>query len=84
MGGSDSLVAWDPSHYHGTSLQDYPPTTDMVSEFYQVGLACVTPNRIPGLWEKYAIQQATLKEVRDGVLSDSEDESDGLVGKDEE
>jgi hypothetical protein len=76
MGGSDSLVAWDPSHFHGTSLQDYPPTTDMVSEFYQVGLACVTPNRIPGLWKKYAMQQATLKEVRDGVLSDSEKESD--------
>jgi hypothetical protein len=48
----------------------------MVSEFYQVGLACVTPNRIPGLWKKYALQQATLEEVRDGVLSDSENDMD--------
>lgn len=76
MGGSDTLVAWDPSHFHGTSLQDYSPSTDMVSEFYQVGLACVTPNRIPGLWKKYALQQATLEEVRDGVLSDSENDMD--------
>ena len=41
MGGSDS-VAWDPSHFHGTSLQDYAPSSNMVSEFHQVGLACVT------------------------------------------
>ena len=77
MGGSDSLVTWDPSHFHGTSLQDYSPSSDMVSEFYQVGLACATPNRIPGLWKKYAMQQATLEEIREGVLSDSGDDSDG-------
>jgi hypothetical protein len=59
-GGSDSLVAWDPSHFHGTSLQEYSPSSNMVSQFYQVGLACVTPNRIPGLWKKYAMKQATL------------------------
>jgi hypothetical protein len=47
----------------------------MLTKFYQVGLACVTPNRIPGLWEKYAMQQATLQEVKEGVLSNSE--SDG-------
>ena len=58
MGGSDSLVAWDPSHFHGTSLQEYLPTSNMVSQFYQVGLACVTPNRVPGLWKKYAEKQA--------------------------
>ena len=71
-GSSDSLVVWDPSHFHGTSLQEYTPSSDMVSEFYQVGLACVTPNRIPGLWDKYARQQATLEQVREGVLSDGE------------
>ena len=77
MGGSDSLVAWDPSHFHGTSLQEYSPTSNMVSQFYQVGLACVTPNHIPGLWKKYAEKQATLEEVRDGVLSDGGEESEG-------
>ena len=77
-GGSNSLVIWDPSHFHGTSLQHYAPSSNMVSEFYQVGLACVTPNRIPGLWKKYAMSQATLQEVKEGVLSDGEDrDSDG-------
>ena len=74
MGGSDSLVAWDPSDFHGTSLQDYLPSSNMVSQYYQVGLACVTPNRLPGVWKKYAKQQATLEEVKEGVLSDDEDD----------
>ena len=30
-GGSDSLVVWDPSHFHGTSLQDYPPSLNSAS-----------------------------------------------------
>jgi hypothetical protein len=72
MGGSDSLVAWDPSHFHGTSLQEYSPSS---TEFCQVGLACVTPNRIPGLWKKYARQQATLEQVREGVLSDGDEDN---------
>lgn len=76
MGHSDSLVAWDPSHFHGTSLQDYSPSSNMVSEFYQVGLACVTPNRIPGLWKKYAMEQATLEQVKEGVLSEDDDDDD--------
>jgi len=84
-GGSDSLVAWDPSHWHGTSLQDYSPSSDMVSEFYQMGLLCITPNRIPGLWKKYAMQQATLEEVREEFLSDTDDggeDGDGDYGED--
>jgi hypothetical protein len=74
MGGSDTLLAWDPSHFHGTSLQEYSPSSNMVSEFYQLGLACITPNRIPRLWEKYAKKQATLEELREGVLGDEDDE----------
>ena len=46
----------------------------MVSEFHQVGLACVTPNCIPGLWKKYAMRQVTLEQVKEGVLTDSEDD----------
>lgn len=76
IGASDSLVAWDPSHFHGTSLQAYSPASDMVSEFYHLGLVIITPNRIPGLWKKYAMQQATLEEVWEGVLSDGENEDD--------
>ena len=32
QGGDDTIVAWDPSHFHGTSLQDYPPTSQTISE----------------------------------------------------
>ena len=76
MGGSDSLIAWDPSHFHGTSLQDYSPSSGMVSDFYQDGLVFATPNRIPGLWEKFAMQQMTMEEVRKGVLHGSGNDSD--------
>jgi hypothetical protein len=72
-GGSDSLVAWDPSHWHGTSLQEYSPSSDMLTEFYQYGLLCITPNCIPGLWKKYAKQQVTLEEVGEEFLSDTND-----------
>jgi hypothetical protein len=82
MGGNDTLVAWDPSHFHGTSLQDYSPSSNMVSDFYQVGLACVTPNRMPGLWEKFVLEQATLEEVQEGVFSDGEENGDENKGDD--
>jgi hypothetical protein len=67
-------MAWDPSHFHGTSLQEYSPSSNMVSEIYQLGMVCITPNRIPGLWEKYALEQVTLEEVREGVLGESDDD----------
>ena len=75
-GGNDSLVVWDPSHFHGTSLQDYFPTSNTVSQFHQIGLAGVTPNHVPGLWKKYAMQQATLEQVKEGVLRDCDSDGD--------
>ena len=77
-GASDTIIAWDPSHWHGTSLQEYLPSSDMVSETYQLGLLCITPNRIPGIWKKYAMRQTTLEEVREGFISDSEDEAEEM------
>jgi hypothetical protein len=48
----------------------------MVSEIYQLGMVCITPNRIPGLWKRYALDQVTLEEVREGVLGESDEDSD--------
>ena len=73
MGDSDTLVTWDPPHFQGTSLQDYSPSSNMVSQINQVGMACVTPNHVPGLQMKYVMQQATLEQVKDSVLSDGDD-----------
>jgi hypothetical protein len=76
MGSTDTLMAWDPSHFHGTSLQDYLPSSDMLSNIFQLGLVCITPNRIPGLWKKYAQKQVTLKEVCEGVGIENDDDGD--------
>jgi hypothetical protein len=69
-------MAWDPSHFHGTSLQEYSPSTNMVSQYYQLGMVCITPNRFPKLWEKYVKQQATLEELREGLLGEGDEDSD--------
>jgi len=76
MGGRDTLFAWDPSHFHGTSLQEYAPSSNMLSEFHQMGLVCITPNRIPGLWKRYAKKEVTLAQVKEGVFGESDDDSD--------
>ena len=47
----------------------------MISESYQLGLVCITPNRIPGLWKKYARKKATFEELREGVLGDEDDKN---------
>lgn len=73
-GCGDTIVAWDPSHWHGTSLQDYPPTTQILSDFNQTGLAIVTPSRLSQVWNQYTNNQATLDEVEKkwAALSDEE------------
>ena len=76
MESTDTLIIWDPSHFHGTSLQDYPPSSDMLSNFYQLGFLCITPNRIPGLWKKYTQKQVTLKEVCEGVNIEKDNDGD--------
>jgi hypothetical protein len=43
-GGPDTVVAWQPSHWHGTSLQNYHPDTQVVADLNQTGLSIFTPN----------------------------------------
>ena len=62
-----TIVVWNPSHFHGTSLQDYPPTSQTISEFNQIDLAIVTPSRFLQLWEK---KQVSLQQLRDALQSD--------------
>ena len=67
QGGDDTIVVWDPSHFHGISLQDYPPTSQTISKFNQIGLAIVTRSHFPQLWEK---KQVSLQQLRDALQSD--------------
>lgn len=76
MGCSDTLFVFNPSHFHGTSLQDYSPSSGMVSESFQDTMLFVTPNRIRGLWEKYARQQVTLEEFREMNILHGDDEEE--------
>ena len=84
-GGNDTVVAWDPSHWHGTSLQDYEPTLQHISDFNQVGLAIVTPNRLGEAWKEFARNNMTLDDlVALAQKQNSEDECDEREGDDEE
>jgi|SRR6266404_4856678 hypothetical protein len=74
-GGADTVVAWDPSQWHGTSLQNYPPTTQTIPEFNQTGLALVTPLRISHVWKQYE-ESLTLDEARREWAKDSGSEEE--------
>jgi len=71
-GGPDTVVAWDPEHWHGTSLQNYSPTAEVVSTLNQTGLSIFTPERLPGLWDKYDKHQLAVEQVQ-RKLMDAED-----------
>ena len=75
-GGPDSVVAWDPSHWHGTSLQNFPPTTQVIPEFNQTGLAIFTPNRVAKIWEKHRNKEPTFEDLYSEWAVDKSEEAD--------
>ena len=48
-GARDTVVAWNPAHWHGTSLHHISPEVGEVSEFHQSGLTICTPACFEGL-----------------------------------
>lgn len=69
--------AWDPQHWHGTSLQYYNPTDALVSNSHQAGLAIITPPRLKKLFKEYAAMRATLPQLQQAAIqSDDEVQSD--------
>jgi len=67
-------VAWHPSHWHGTSLQNYSPETHVISDSNQAGLSIFTPNRISNLWNKYSAREISLDQLRTEWAQGSDDE----------
>jgi hypothetical protein len=63
-GAANTLVVWNPTDFHGTSLQNVDPK-DPNPPFVQSGLAIVTSNRIAGVFRKYAEQKITTSEAED-------------------
>jgi hypothetical protein len=68
--------AWDPSHWHGTSLQNYNPTDPLVSEIFQAGLAIITPPRLKKLFKEHheAGKHPTTAQLQQAALVDSGDD----------
>jgi hypothetical protein len=69
-GGPDTVVAWQPFHWHGTSLQNYHPETQVVSEFNQAGLSIFTPKRLSNLWNRYNENLISAEELEEEWLWD--------------
>jgi hypothetical protein len=70
QGAANTLVAWIPSEPHGTSLQDVDPS-DSNPAFCQRGLAFVTSNRLPSVWQKYIQGQITHANATQAATEDS-------------
>jgi len=75
----NTLIAWKPGKFHGTSLQKVQPTLK-ATDFWQMGLAILTSNRLPGAWRKYLINEMTEAEVVQHLAKDEEVESDISYG----
>ncbi|KAF8341093.1 hypothetical protein F5887DRAFT_888138, partial [Amanita rubescens] len=70
-GAKNTLIAWQPNHFHGTSLQLFSPDDDN-PECCQRGLAIVTPKRLPYVWSKYKEKEITRQEAMRTIYRDEE------------
>jgi len=75
----NTLIAWKPSKFHGTSLQKVEPALK-ATDFRQMGLAILTSNRLPAAWRKYLNDEMTEAEVVQHLAKDEEAESDISYG----
>ncbi|KAJ3891722.1 hypothetical protein GG344DRAFT_76645 [Lentinula edodes] len=69
---TNTAVFWQPEHFHGTSLQDIPPS-EKGGPVIQSGLSIVTSPRLPAIFDKFI--QGTLAEnqlVRTCFTSDED------------
>ncbi|EDR02770.1 uncharacterized protein LACBIDRAFT_332047 [Laccaria bicolor S238N-H82] len=65
----NTLVVWIPSDVHGTSLQDLNPR-NLNPEFLQTGIAIVTPNQLPSVWNVFCDSEMKYEEMLSNVIRD--------------
>jgi hypothetical protein len=70
---ADSVVAWIPKAWHGTSLQCRDPNNPAI---FQAGLSIVTPTGIAGLWQEVLDKKISLEEARKRSLELESEEQD--------
>jgi hypothetical protein len=58
----DTVIVWEPTGWHGTGLAHCKPGADD-PEFYQAGLAIVTPASVTGLWKRVRKGEISTKEA---------------------
>ena len=74
----NTLVVFIPSDVHGTSLQDLNPQ-DLDPAFLQTGIAIVTPNRLPSVWNKFCESEMKYQDMVSSMiknLGEEEEESE--------
>lgn len=67
-GAKNTLIAWQPYHFHGTSLQQFSPY-DENPGCMQHGLAIVTPMRLENVWQDYIDNKVTREDALRSVFS---------------
>jgi hypothetical protein len=68
----NTLVIWQPRHWHGTSLQKFSPFDDKPG-FYQRGMAFVTSNRLKNVWNRYVWGQLSSDEAQKELAARKEE-----------
>ena len=75
----NTLIAWKPGRWHGTSLQKVKPTLKATA-CRQAGLAIVTSNRLPAAWRKFLKNEMTEAQVAQHLSAGDEAETDVSYG----
>jgi len=70
-GAKNTLIAWQPDHFHGTSLQYFSPEDDN-PDCVQRGLAIVTPKRLPKVWSQYKEKKINRQDATRSIYRDEE------------
>jgi hypothetical protein len=69
----DTVIVWRPKAWHGTSLQEVDPES---LDFFQAGLAIVTPPGVTRLWKEVQEKNISLEEARRQIMELESEESE--------
>lgn len=73
QGAANTLVIWDPSEFHATSLQKYSPYNPD-PEFSQAGVAIVTGKRLVTIWKRYKAKELSKEEAIKAMQEENDED----------
>lgn len=74
---ANTCFVWKPTDFHGTSLPNYSPDSNMMATCNQVGLAITTSSRLEGIWRSFQENKIDAMQAHAMLVSETE-HSDGL------